>query len=69
MYECLCAFAWMCVYILVYCVQKLFQVSLWILVHQFNLCWLHQIRGRLLAQASLKQRFHKAKCMKIICGW
>jgi len=22
-----------------------------------------------LAQASLKQRFDKAKCMKITCGW
>jgi len=37
MYVCLCAFALMCICILVSCVQKLFQVSQWILAHQFNL--------------------------------
>jgi len=36
MYVCLCVFVWMCVCILVFCMQKLFQVSLWILAHQFN---------------------------------
>jgi len=36
MYVCLCAFAWICIYILVSCVQNLFQVSQWILAYQFN---------------------------------
>jgi len=35
-YACLCAFAWMWICMLVSCVQKLFQVSLWILAPQFN---------------------------------
>jgi len=39
MYVCFCAFALLlgCMFgILVSCIQKIFQVSLWILAHQFN---------------------------------
>jgi len=69
MYACVlllgCMFA-----ILVSCMQKLFQVSLWImLINSTRGCWLHQFRGRLLAQVSLKQRIDKAMCFKIIGVW
>ena len=37
MYVCFCSFPWMCIWILVSYVQKLFQVSQWILAHPFNL--------------------------------
>jgi len=51
-------FAWMCVYIFVYCMQKLFQVSLWILVHQFN--------SRMLASSNQGEIVDTSKlCAKI----
>jgi len=43
--------------ILVSCIQKFFQVLLWILAHQFN--------SRMLA-SSIQGEIDKAMCMKII---